>query len=187
MSTKPPTSPATDTALITPGLGRRMACWMYEGILLFGVIFLGGFLFSVATGTRHALENRHWQQLFMFLLLGLYFVFFWIKGHTLAMKTWHIRMLDKTGRPLTLGRACLRYVLGWIWFLPPLVLLSFSSHWTEHAGLAVLLLVCWVVVWALLSLLMPGKQFLHDLLAGTRLVYRKPPARAERERKWWQL
>ena len=187
MSTKPPTSPATDISLITPGLGRRMACWMYEGILLFGVIFLGGFLFSVATGTRHALENRHWQQLFMFLLLGLYFVFFWIKGHTLAMKTWHIRMLDKTGRPLTLGRACLRYVLGWIWFLPPLVLLSFSSHWTEHLGLATLLLVCWVIFWALLSLLMPGRQFVHDLLAGTRLVYRKPAARAERERKWWQL
>lgn len=48
--------------LRAPGLWRRMACWMYEGMLLFGVVFITGYLFSTLSQTRHALDNRHVQQ-----------------------------------------------------------------------------------------------------------------------------
>ncbi|MBP6854015.1 MAG: RDD family protein, partial [Rhodoferax sp.] len=37
-----------------PGLPRRMACWVYEGLLLFGVVFISGYLFSTLSQTRHA-------------------------------------------------------------------------------------------------------------------------------------
>ena len=37
-----------------PGLWRRMACWLYEGMLLFGVVFIASYLFSALTQTRHA-------------------------------------------------------------------------------------------------------------------------------------
>ena len=30
----------------TPSLRRRMACWLYEGILMFGVVFIADYLFS---------------------------------------------------------------------------------------------------------------------------------------------
>jgi uncharacterized RDD family membrane protein YckC len=33
-----------------------------------------------------------------------------------------------------------------------------------------------VLVWALLSRFHPQRQFLHDALAGTRLVHAQPPA-----------
>ena len=108
--------------LIAPSLPRRMACWLYEGMLLFGVVFIAGYLFSALTQTRHALDNRHAQQAFLFVVLGIYFTWFWHKGQTLAMKTWHIRVVDRWGRPLTQTRALWRYVLSWSWFLPPLVL-----------------------------------------------------------------
>ena len=35
----------------------------------------------------------------MFVVLGIYFVWFWSRGQTLAMKTWHIRLVDAQGRP----------------------------------------------------------------------------------------
>ena len=42
----------------------------------------------------------HGLQLFVFLVLGLYFSWFWSHGgQTVAMKTWHIRLLTRTAGP----------------------------------------------------------------------------------------
>jgi uncharacterized RDD family membrane protein YckC len=162
-----PTAPLADSGLQAPSLPRRMACWLYEGILLFGVVFIADYLFSTLSQTRNALDNRHGQQAFLFLVLGIYFTWFWHRGQTLAMKTWHIRVVDPQGRPLTQRQALQRYLASWLWFLPPIVL-------TWPLGLPVLevalLTLGWVVAWALLSRLHPGQQFWHDALAGTRLV-----------------
>jgi uncharacterized RDD family membrane protein YckC len=83
------------------------------------------------------------------------------------MKTWHIRVVDARGESITQTRALGRYCLSYLWFLPPLVLLS-----PFQLGIAAMLLgvAVWVVLWALLSLLHPQKQFWHDALAGTQLV-----------------
>lgn len=159
--------------LTAPPLIRRMACWTYEGILLFGVVFIAGYLFSALTQTRHALDNRHWQQAFLFVVFGIYFVWFWSKGQTLAMKTWHIRVVNAQGETLTQPRALLRYLLSWLWFLPPLAV----GGWFRLPGAEVLvLLVGWIGVWALLSRFHRQQQFVHDALAGTRLVTHKPQA-----------
>jgi uncharacterized RDD family membrane protein YckC len=149
-----------------PTLRRRMACWMYEGILLFGVVFLADYLFSTLSQTRHALDHRWGQQAFLFLVLGIYFVWFWHKGQTLAMKTWHINITDTQGRAVSQSRAMLRYVLCWIWFLPPLVAIGITG-WPLSSGLWWLPL--WVLFWAASSRLHPERQFWHDAWAGTRL------------------
>ena len=121
-----------------------MACWLYEGMLLFAVVF------------------------------GIYFVWFWSKGQTLAMKTWNIRMVDRTGRPVTQARAVLRYLLGWVWFLPPFAAIA---PFKLSGGESVLLIGGWVIVWALLARFHPERQFWHDAWAGTRLVTSKPMSR----------
>lgn len=154
--------------------------------MLFGVVFIAGYLFSALTQTRHALQNRHWHQMFLFAVLGLYFVWFWSKGQTLAMKTWHIRVVDVHGRPLTQLRALWRYALSWLWFLPPLALLALTPEWEAHTTLAIAMVQLWVVFWALLSRLLPQRQFLHDILAGTRLIHQAAPPKYENTRKWWQ-
>ena len=64
-----------------------------------------GYLFSALSQTRNALNNRTALQAFMFVVLGIYFVWFWSRGQTLAMKTWHIRLVDAQGRPVTQLRA----------------------------------------------------------------------------------
>ncbi|NBO89400.1 MAG: RDD family protein [Betaproteobacteria bacterium] len=156
---------------MTPSLSRRMACWLYEGLLLFGVVFISGYLFSTLSQTRNALDNRHGLQAFIFLVFGIYFTWFWHKGQTLAMKTWHIRVVDREGQPLTQARALWRYVLSWVWFVPPLAVL-YPLH--LPAGESSVLVLGWVLVWALLSRFQRDRQFWHDVWAGTRLVHRPP-------------
>jgi uncharacterized RDD family membrane protein YckC len=160
--------------LHTPGLMRRMASWVYEGMLLFGVVFLAGYLFGTLTQSRHAMQNRHELQAFLFLVFGIYFVWFWAKGQTLAMKTWHIRVVNKDGTPLNQKQALLRYLTSWLWFLPPLVLTIPLGWGPATTSLA---LFVWVVLWSLASYLHPDKQFWHDALAGTRLIHSAPMRR----------
>ncbi len=169
----PPGSVATSALLRAPRLARRMACWLYEGMLMFGVVFMSGYLYSSLSQTRNAMDNRHGLQLFLFIIFGIYFTWFWHKGQTLAMKTWHIRIVDRNGQPLTQGRALLRYVCSWLWFLPPLVV---SMPFGLPVGEIVVLLSGWIVLWALASRLHPLQQFWHDALAGTRLVSAERPA-----------
>ncbi len=160
--------------LIAPSLARRMACWLYEGMLLFGVVFIAGYLFSALSQTRHALDNRHPLQAFVFVVFAIYFTWFWSRGQTLAMKTWHIRLVDRHGQPVTQARAFARYVLCWLWFLPPLAVLApLNLSGAENA----LITLGWIAIWALLSRFHPERQFLHDALAGTRLVLALPAAR----------
>ena len=162
------------TALPLPGLWRRMACWLYEGILLFGVAFLAGYLFGTLSQSRNAMDNRHALQAFVFVVFGIYFVWFWAKGQTLAMKTWHIRVVDRDGQAITQLRALVRYALSWIWFLPPLIAIS---PFQLSGGESAVIIIGWVTVWALLSRFHPQGQFWHDALAGTRLVSAHPPSR----------
>jgi uncharacterized RDD family membrane protein YckC len=160
--------------LLAPGLARRMACWIYESMLLFAVLFLASYLFSSLSQTRHALDNRHWQQAFLLVVLGIYFTWFWSKGQTLAMKTWNIRLVDIHAKPVSQARALGRYALSWLWLLPPLA----GVYPFKLSGAETFLIVTgWVAVWALLSRFHPQGQFLHDALAGTRLITSKPLSR----------
>jgi len=153
--------------LETPSLFRRMACWLYEGMLLFGVVFIAGYLFGTLSQTKNAMDNRHALQAFVFVVFGIYFGWLWSKGQTLAMKTWHIRVVDLQGNALSQGLALKRYLLSWLWVLPPLLL----SWWFGLSGAeAVVIVLGWVAVWAVLSRFHPKQQFWHDALAGTQLV-----------------
>lgn len=153
---------------MAPPLLRRMACWVYEGMLLFAVVFMAGWLFSTLGQMRDAMDSRRWLlQAFLFVVFGIYFSWFWSRGQTLAMKTWNIRVVSRTGQPIGQRRALLRYVLSWLWFLPPLVALAFLRL---SGGEVAVVMLGWVAVWAVLSRFHPQRQFWHDVLAGTRLV-----------------
>lgn len=157
---------------ITPSILRRMACWLYEGVLLFGVVFITNYLASTLTQTRNSLDNRHLHQLFLFIVLGVYFTWFWAKGQTLAMKTWDIRVVNLNGATISQTRAFFRYLLSWLWFIPPLAISAIL-----HLSMAeIMILLClWVVIWAMLARLHPKRQFLHDAIAGTRLIHHVQP------------
>ncbi|MDA7416222.1 RDD family protein [Xenophilus arseniciresistens] len=179
MSSPPPSSQAVGPGpsvapFAPPGIPRRMAAWLYEGMLLFAVVFVAGWLFSALSQMRHALDDRRvLLQAFLFVVFGIYFVWFWSRGQTLAMKTWGLRLVGRDGRPVSQWRALLRYVLAWLWFLPPLVLAWALPFQVSGAEVSVLLFG-WVAIWAVLARFHPERQFWHDAWAGTRLISTRP-------------
>jgi uncharacterized RDD family membrane protein YckC len=165
--------PLDPTALPTPGIRRRLACFVYEGVLLFGVWMAVGLVYGVLTRQTHALTGRHGLQAVMFVVLGLYFVYFWSRsGQTLAMQTWHIRLVTREGAPVSLLRAALRYLLAWLWFLP--ALLGWWLSGLKVGGGTFVALTAGVLTYAALARLHPQRQFWHDAVCGTRLVTWRP-------------
>ena len=149
---------------------------LYEGLLLFGVLMVAGWLYAALTQQRHALSGKTGLQLFLFLVLGIYFIWFWTHGgQTVAMKTWRLRVLRADGEPLTQGRALARYLLAWLWFLPALAALWWSG--LKGGGVAFVALLTGVLAYAALAWLHPQRQFWHDAVCGTRLIHWKPARR----------
>ena len=100
----------TDASLDqTPNRLRRFACMMYEAVLLFGVVFLAGYLMDTLTQSKNALELRAARQAWLFVAIGAYFVLCWRRrGQTLPMKTWNIRLVDRDGNPPSTARLSTR-------------------------------------------------------------------------------
>jgi uncharacterized RDD family membrane protein YckC len=169
--------PIGHAPLETPGLRRRLACLLYEGVLLFGVVMIAGLAWGVLTQQRHALVGQHGLQAVIFIVLGVYFTWFWSrKGQTLAMQTWHIRVVMTDGGPLTRGRALCRYLLAWLWFLPALLILWLTGPKSGSTATAVLL--GGMLGYAALARLHPSRQYLHDRICGSRLVTFRPTSGA---------
>lgn len=157
--------------LAAPGLRRRAACFFYEGVLLFGVLMLADYLFATLTQQRHALQHRGLGMAFLFVVLGLYFSWFWSRsGQTLAMKTWHIRLVSAAGGRVSQARAMARYLSSWVWFLPPLALVQIVGVSALGVAGTVATLAGYMLVYALLALAHPERQFWHDAWCGTRLI-----------------
>ena len=159
-----------------PGIARRLACFVYEGVLLFGVVVVAGLVYGLVTQQRHALVGALGLRVFLFFVLGGYFVWFWTHGgQTLAMQTWRIRLVTRDGLPLTRLRALCRYLLAWLWFVPALVALKLAGL---QGGLAAFgAIAAGVLAYAGLALLHPDRQYWHDAACGTRLVAWLPPPR----------
>jgi uncharacterized RDD family membrane protein YckC len=77
-------------------------------------------------------------------------------------------LVDREGRPVSEWRAFTRYLLAWLWFLPALAVLRV---WGMHApGEIFGVLLAGIAGYALSARLSPERQFLHDIVCGTRLV-----------------
>lgn len=127
-------------------LWPRFGALVYEGVLLFGVVFLASWVFTVLLGDATQGLKRTAHGVYLAGVVGLYFVYCWRRsGQTLPMKTWGLRLERRDGRRLALGQAVLRYVLA----------------------LAGLLGGALGFLWAFVD---RDRQFLHDRLTGTHIV-----------------
>ena len=127
-------------------LARRGLALIYEMLLLAAVLFAGALPFLIFTRHMETAEMRPLFQLYLLVLCGGYFIWQWLRGgQTLPMKTWHLRLAALNGTPLTPRQAIYRYIFA----LLGLGLLG--------AGF----------LWALVD---RERQFLHDRLAGTRII-----------------
>jgi uncharacterized RDD family membrane protein YckC len=126
----------------TPGLSRRLASMLYEAILLFAVGFFAAWLFFFASGGRDATAGapRQLLQLFIGVVFAAYFLWCWLRGG----QTLAMKAWRIRLVDVTPLKALLRFVLAVV-FVPTLI----------------------SIVWSLFD---RERQFLHDRLAGTRLV-----------------
>jgi uncharacterized RDD family membrane protein YckC len=171
--------------LPTPSVRRRLMVMVYETFLLLAVEMLAVLLYMMVTGNRHTPLVEGGKTLFLFLVAGAYFVRCWTdSGHTLAMKTWRVVLCsgltnnDGGQARVPLRTAMLRYLLAWGWFAPALAVRAmFGLH---GKGETAAVLAAGIAAWALTAFLDKDRQFLHDRLAGTRLVLmpKKPTAPA---------
>lgn len=158
--------------LSAPKLRRRLACLIYEGLILLGVVL---FTAALVVFVLHLIGVEHNPRLLRpamqwaeFAVLTAYGTWFWSANRqTLPMKTWRIRIVTSTGHPLSAGRALWRALLSWLWILPALALSAALQLSPWNTGL---LLCVGLLLWAAFSLLRKDRQYLHDALAGTRLI-----------------
>jgi len=129
-----------------PGIGRRLLSLIYELLLLLAVILLAA---GIATALVHYtgyIHKRPLTQLIVTAACMVYFSWQWhARGQTLPMKTWKIRLETRGGKGVPVAQALLRAILS----VPCYGLFGAT------------------VLWALVD---RENQFLHDRLAGTRLV-----------------
>ena len=125
-----------------PPLLRRLASMAYEAILLFGVAFFAAWLFFFASGGRDATHGwqRYVLQLFILVVFAGYFLWCWLRGG----QTLAMKAWHIRLTDVSPGKALCRFFLALL-FVP--------------TGIS--------LVWAFFD---REKQFLHDRLAGTRLV-----------------
>ena len=107
------------TAIVPADPWRRLMSAAYEGVILFGVVFFFAYAFSALTSFKGG-EGilRTGFQVYLFLILGAYFTWFWGNGRrTLPMKTMGVALVTaSTGQPLSSARAAWRYLIASILF-----------------------------------------------------------------------
>lgn len=127
-------------------LGRRAGSLCYEMLLLTALLFIAAWLFLVINPLLPGALARPLFQLYLLAVTAAYFIYCWTRsGQTLPMKTWRIRLVTKDGAALAANKAAQRYL--------------FALAGTASCGTGFL--------WALID---RDRQFLHDRLAGTRLI-----------------
>lgn len=164
----------------TPTVKRRLICLVYEAFLVTAVVMLGLFLF-LFIGQQLSADAKHLgSQAVLFLVAGAYFIWCWTdSGHTLAMKTWRIKLVKLGYAKVPLRAAAIRYVLSWGWLLPAIVVCyAFGLKGKAEVSAA---LALGIIAWSLTAFLDKDRQFLHDRLAGTRLISLPKPEKAAKQ------
>ena len=165
----------SSSTVATPSLKRRLICLVYEAFLVTAVAALGIAIFLALAHNAGATVIYYGRSVTLFVFVGAYFIHSWSgSGHTLAMKTWRIKLVMLGHAKVPLRAAALRYLLAWGWVLPGLVI-SYRLHLSPaHSAIAVAI---GVVAWASTALLDKDGQFLHDKLARTRLISLPKPVK----------
>jgi uncharacterized RDD family membrane protein YckC len=130
---------------VTPGLLRRLASLFYETLVLSAIAFFAAAVFFFASGGQSVTGGAllALQTLFIFSVCSLYLIASWLRGGQ------------------TLAMRAWRIRLAGVTPLRALLRL----------GLAALLVPSGIgLLWAFLD---RERQFLHDRLAGTRLVLQR--------------
>jgi uncharacterized RDD family membrane protein YckC len=156
-------------------LRRRFASLLYEALLLVALVLVASFAIAPLVSPGSAMSGRlaipsmagrAASFAALFALGAAYFGYSWSDGRrTLPMKTWKLALATIDGAPLNVRRALARYAAAWL--APAAALACYALLQPRGYG---------ALAWPLLALnwlaafVDRDRQFLHDRVAGTRLV-----------------
>lgn len=126
-------------------LPRRLAAMLYDALLLTAVLFVATFAVLPLTGGEPVHSGNHLYRAWLLGVTYLYFAGQWVRGRTLGMRAWRIRLVVEAGGPPGWGPCTVRFVIALLCWLP--------------AGLGYLS-----------GITRADQRAWHDRLSGTRLV-----------------
>jgi len=139
-------TPQQKVNAVNARLSRRVAALVYDGFLILAIWMISSLLL-VALVTDGAVLQGLAFQLFLYLELGAFYIYFWCKrGQTLGMQAWRIHLITEQGDPVSPKTACKRYVFA-------------------------TLSVCSLGIGFLWSLVNSNGLTLHDLTTDTRVIH----------------
>jgi uncharacterized RDD family membrane protein YckC len=165
------------------GIARRLAASLYEILLLGALAMAIGLMLLPLLGTDAADAGgalvlprpgaRAVSSACLFAVFGTYCVWLWSGGRrTLPMRTWGLAIVTTAGAVVSPERAAVRYVAAWIG--PACAIAGYLALRPYGDRRWALALLAVNYAWALVD---RDRRFLHDRLAGTRLVRADPVVR----------
>lgn len=159
------------TSSEAPSIKRRLSALPYEGLVVLSVVIIAAFPVSGLKGAALSGAPQLLFQAYLFCVMAAYFTWCWRHGgQTLAMKTWRIRVVSSAGDPLSFATALTRFICALLFFGPACVgtvLLFFHDRVSPVFAMWAFLPMIATILWARHD---ADGQFLHDRMAGTRLV-----------------
>ncbi|MES1987896.1 MAG: RDD family protein [Pseudomonadota bacterium] len=135
------------TQTTAPSFFKLGACLIYEALVVIALSLAVTTIFVLSLGEATTGIKRYSLQLFLWLSVGVYFVWCWQrKGQTLAMQTWQLKLLNQEAQLLPLKAAIFRYILA------SLSLMVFGVGF----------------LWAIID---RDRLFLHDRLLKNKIIY----------------
>jgi uncharacterized RDD family membrane protein YckC len=134
-----------------PGLARRLAAMLYDGLLLAALWFVATALLLALSGGHLADSGRSVWLLYtlrvsLLLITLLFFAGFWVHGgQTLGMRAWRLKLVNASGGPVSWNQAFWRFATA----IPSVGLIGIGLLWV---------------------LFDRERCAVHDHLSGTRLV-----------------
>ncbi len=130
---------------------RRMGAILYDTLLVFSVLLFATIPYLLITGGEAIDSGDRIFQIYLLLIMALYFILPWkIRGQTLGMQSWKIKVVSESGEQISWGQAIKRILFSAFSWLP--------------AGLG--------YFWILFD---REKLAWHDRLSKTQLVHFKKP------------
>ncbi len=136
---------------VAPGILRRLAAMLYDGLLLVALWFVATALLLAATGGHLADPDRPLWLLYtlrasLLLVALVFFTGFWTNGgQTLGMRAWRLKLISASGDPVNWRQAVRRFAAA----IPSIGAIGLGLLW---------------------MLLDPEQCAVHDRLSGTRLI-----------------
>jgi uncharacterized RDD family membrane protein YckC len=130
----------------TPGLIRRLAAILYDGLLLTALLFVATALITLPLGNPTGLMMFVFQFFIFEIIPLIFFTSFWVRGgQTLGMRAWRLKLERLDGGDI-----------------------SWSDAFKRHlAALFSILVFGLGFAWILID---PQKLAWHDRLSKTRLI-----------------